>query len=84
MLLSRVENCVSTLAEEDYHGLTTLLFTSVGLDVASSLSQLRKLASLSLLALQASDRDVDISAKVSVDLEVGRLVLMWTSSGKLL
>ncbi|XP_050714708.1 helicase POLQ-like isoform X2 [Eriocheir sinensis] len=64
MLLSRVENCISSLAEEDFHGLTTLLFTSIGLDVASSLSQLKKLASLSLLARQAPDLDVDVSLKV--------------------
>lgn len=71
MLLSRVENCVSSLVDEDYHGLTTLLFSSIGLEVATSLSDLKNLANLSLLALQASHLDVDVSVKVIYDLELG-------------
>ncbi|KAG0727390.1 Helicase POLQ-like [Chionoecetes opilio] len=62
MLVSAVENCVSTLAEGEYHGLTTLLFNAIGLGVAVSLPELRALANHSLLALQASDLNVDVSA----------------------
>lgn len=71
MLLSRVENCVSSLAEEDFHGLTTLIFTSIGLEVASSLPQLKKLSNLSLLALQTPDLGIDVSDKVNFDFYVG-------------
>uniref|UniRef100_A0A0P4WCU4 Helicase POLQ-like n=1 Tax=Scylla olivacea TaxID=85551 RepID=A0A0P4WCU4_SCYOL len=64
MLLSSVDKCVSTLAEDEYHGLATLLFSSVGLGVAVSLPELKALASCSLLALQALNLNVDVSAMV--------------------
>ncbi|XP_063873211.1 helicase POLQ-like isoform X2 [Scylla paramamosain] len=64
MLLSSVDKCVSTLAEDEYHGLATLLFSSVGLGVAVSLPELKALASRSLLALQALNLNVDVSAMV--------------------
>ncbi|XP_045111099.1 helicase POLQ-like isoform X2 [Portunus trituberculatus] len=64
MLLSSVDKCVSTLAENEYHGLGTLIFSSIGLGVAVSLPELKTLASRSLLALQALDLNIDVSAKV--------------------
>lgn len=67
MLLSSVDKCVSTLADDEYYGLTTLMFSSIGLGVAVSLPELKALAKCSLLALQALDLDVDVSAMVSFD-----------------
>lgn len=64
MLLSSVDKCVSTLADDEYYGLTTLMFSSVGLGVAVALPELKALAKCSLLALQALDLDVDVSAMV--------------------
>lgn len=74
MLLSAVEKCVSTLAEDDYHGLATLIFSSIGLGVAVSLPELRALASHSLLALQASDLSVDVSAMVGFNMAIGHFL----------
>ena len=68
MLMSSVERCVSTLAENDYHGLATLIFYSIGLGVAISLPELKALANNSLLTLQASDLSLDVSAKVGFHL----------------
>lgn len=71
MLLSSVDKCVYTLAENEYHGLVSLMLSSIGLGVAVSLPDLKALASRSLLAIQALDLNVDVSAMVSFNLVSG-------------
>ncbi|XP_042217024.1 helicase POLQ-like isoform X1 [Homarus americanus] len=65
LFLSPVESCNSTLADDENRGLTSLLFSSVGLGIAVSLPQLKCVAASSLLALQASTLGVDIDTKVT-------------------
>ncbi|XP_042881987.1 helicase POLQ-like isoform X2 [Penaeus japonicus] len=64
LLLSPIEVCTSTLADQEWHGLTGLVFTSLGLGVAITLPQLRALVRCSLLALQANRLHVDVEAQV--------------------
>lgn len=64
LLLSPIEVCTSTLANQDWHGLTGLVFTSLGLGVAVTLPQLKALTRRSLLALQANRLNIDVEPQV--------------------
>ncbi|XP_063606008.1 helicase POLQ-like isoform X2 [Penaeus indicus] len=64
LLLSPIEVCTSTLADQEWHGLTGLVFTSLGLGVAVTLPQLKALTRRSLLALQAHRLNIDVEPQV--------------------
>ncbi|XP_047478541.1 helicase POLQ-like isoform X2 [Penaeus chinensis] len=64
LLLSPVEVCTSTLADQEWHGLTGLVFTSLGLGVAVTLPQLKALTRRSLLTLQANRLNIDVEPQV--------------------
>ncbi|XP_069161547.1 helicase POLQ-like [Procambarus clarkii] len=64
LFLSPLEVCQSTLADNEDRGLTSLLFSSMGLGVSISLPELKRLVGCSLLALQASARNIDVHTKI--------------------
>ncbi|XP_071523893.1 helicase POLQ-like isoform X2 [Panulirus ornatus] len=64
LFLSPLEVCYSTMAQQEDHGLTSLIFSSLGLGIAESPQKLKDLTTFSLLAVQASALEVDIETKV--------------------
>ncbi|KAK8731519.1 hypothetical protein OTU49_007645 [Cherax quadricarinatus] len=64
LFLTSVEVCCSTLTDNEDKGLTSLLFSSMGLGVAVSISELKRLTSFSLLALQKPTNKIDLDTKI--------------------
>ncbi|XP_064096171.1 helicase POLQ-like [Macrobrachium nipponense] len=61
--------CRSTLDRQDDFGLISLLFSSLGLGIATSLANLKKLVSMSLLAAHPGGNQVELENKVTQILE---------------
>lgn len=64
LLLSPNEHCISKMQENDFKGLTELVFTMIGMQMVKSVSSVLSLVGSTLLAVQAEALKCNIQSEV--------------------